>query len=571
MPTALDIRIREITTMLTGPGGPAEIGIFNEYGVDMPIIKAGPASLPAYFAQFCAAHGEKEFLVAGDERLSFTQVHAAAVHVAGALIAKHKVQKGDRVGIAMRNAPSWVVLYMGVLMAGGTATLLNGWWQGAELASGIDDVGCTLVLADAPRAQRLVEHGYAGDAEVIVFDIAKPLEAALAPLASSSESSELPEIGGDDLATILFTSGSTGQSKGAYSNHRQVVQGVYNYLAQAMLMLTIGTQDGLIGDNPPQPCILMTVPLFHVTGELPMMLVSFALGRKLIMMPKWDVVEAMQLIEKERVTNFTGVPLMSFEITTHPDRQKYDLSSLQGMAGGGAPRPVEHVRRITEDMPKSPPAIGYGLTETNGVGCGNFSSNYLAKPNSTGVASAPLVDLAILDDYGAPMPRGQRGEVCIRSVANFTGYWNKPEASAACRTADGYFRTGDIGYLDQDGYLFIVDRKKDIIIRGGENISCQEVEAALYEHPAVAEVCVFGLPDERLGEVPGAVVYLHPGQNVDEEGLKAEVRARLAAFNTPERIWLRDSPLPRLGTEKIDKVGLRKHYQAEWGQRRFSK
>ncbi len=564
MPSALDIRIREITAMLTGPGGPAETGTFPEFGVDIPIIKTAPETLPAYFAQFCAAHGDKEFLVAGDERLSFAQVHAAAVHVAQALVSTHGVKKGDRVGIAMRNAPSWIVLYMGALMAGAATTLLNGWWQGAELAAGIEDVGCTLVLADAQRAQRLSDHGYAGSARIIVVNIAKPLEEALAPLLEGSTPTDLPALTGDDLATILFTSGSTGQSKGAYSNHRQVVQGVYNYLTQAMMMLAIGTQDGLIGENPPQPCMLLSVPLFHVTGELPMMLVSFALGRKLIMMPKWDVVEAMRLIEKERVTGFTGVPLMSFEITTHPDRHKYDLSSLQGMAGGGAPRPVEHVRRIMDDMPTAPPALGYGLTETNGVGCGNFSTNYLEKPNSTGAASKPLVDLAILDDAGAPVPQGERGEVCIRSVANFLGYWNKPEASAACRTADGYFRTGDVGYLDEDGYLFIVDRKKDIIIRGGENISCQEVEAALYEHPAVAESCVFGLPDERLGEVPGAVVYLHPGTQADEEALKAEVRARLAAFNTPERIWIHEGPLPRLGTEKIDKVGLRKRYQAEW-------
>ena len=222
------------------------------------------------------------------------------------------------------------------------------------------------------------------------------------------------------------------------------------------------------------------------------------------------------------------------------------------------------MRRIAAEFPNAPPALGYGLTETNGIGCGNFSTNYQEKPNSTGRASAPLVDLAILDDDGKKMPQGERGEVSIRSVANFSGYWNRPEATAACMTADGYFRSGDIGYLDPDGYLFIVDRKKDIIIRGGENISCQEVEAAIYEHAAVNEACVFGLPDERLGEVVGAVYHCHDGHSVTPDELNVFLRERLASFKVPLKMWTETDHLPRLGTEKIDKVGLRKRFQTEW-------
>jgi long-chain acyl-CoA synthetase len=374
----------------------------------------------------------------------------------------------------------------------------------------------------------------------------------------------LPDLTGDDLATILFTSGSTGKSKGAYSNHRAVVQGTFNYIVQALMMLQLATEDGTVSADRPQHATLLSVPLFHVTGEVPMMLVSFAIGRKIVMMPKWDPIKAMELIQAEKVTNFTGVPLMSFELMSHPDRHKYDLSTLQGLAGGGAPRPVEHVRRIAEEFPNAPPALGYGLTETNGIGCGNFSTNYLEKPNSTGRASKPLVDLAILDDAGKPVLQGERGEVSIRSVGNFSGYWGRPDATAACMTADGYFRTGDVGYLDEDDYLFIVDRKKDIIIRGGENISCQEVEAAIYEHPAIAEACVFGLPDERMGEVVGAAYHCHPGQDVSPEALREFLATRLGAFKIPIRAWQEPNNLPRLGTEKIDKVGLRKRFQAEW-------
>jgi len=388
-----------------------------------------------------------------------------------------------------------------------------------------------------------------------------PLAQALAAVTAAGQPDmPLPAVSAEDHATILFTSGSTGQSKGALCDHRAVIQGVFNYLAQALTMLGIAAQDG----NAPteQPSTLLTLPLFHVTAEVPVLLQSFAMGRKLVLMPKWDAGEAMRLIAQERISYFVGVPLMSFEILTHPDRADYDLSTVTDFAAGGAPRPVEHVRRIDAEMGGGAPLIGYGLTETNAVGTGNWRTNYLAKPNSAGRASPPLVDLAILDDAGAPVAQGARGEVAIRSICNFLGYWNRPEATAACMTADGYFRTGDIGYLDADGYLFIVDRKKDIIIRGGENISCQEVEAALYTHPAVAEAAVFGLPDARFDEVPGAVVQPRDGETLSEAALQAFLSDHIAAFKVPTRIWIDDAPLPRLGTEKIDKVALRTAYRA---------
>jgi long-chain acyl-CoA synthetase len=563
MPSVLDLRIDKAIANLSVEGGPLPLGQFTlPQGVAVPTIAAAPPSLGAYFAHFCAQHGDADFIVDGEERISFVQAYAAATKVAQALVSVHGLKKGDRVGIAMRNAPSWIVLYMGTLMAGGVATLLNGWWQGGELCSGISDVSCTLAFADPPRARRLEECDSDPGCKVVLVDVALPLDQALAPVLEGARDVALPEIGPDDLATILFTSGSTGQSKGAYSTHRAVVQGTFNYIAMALMMLQIGTEDGTVKPNPPQHCVLMTVPLFHVTGEIPMLLVSFAIGRKIVMMPKWNALEAMQLIEREKVTNFTGVPLMSWEILNHPDRDKYDISTVQSFAAGGAPRPPEHVRRLADEMP-APPALGYGLTETNAVGAGSFSTNYLEKPNSTGRASAPLVDLAILDDDGHKVPQGERGEVCIRSVANFSGYWNRPDASAECMTTDGYFRTGDIGTLDPDGYLFIVDRKKDIIIRGGENISCQEVEAALYEHAAVAEACVFGLADDRLGEIPGAVVHFKAGETLSDEALRFFLGEHLAAFKVPARIWYATDPLPRLGTEKIDKVTLRNHFRTE--------
>ena len=563
MPSALDGRMTAAMATLTAPGGMLPVGtVPSRFGVDLPVITAAPPSLPAYMAHYAAEHADATFLVAGAERLTFAQVHGIARRVAQGLVA-HGVNKGDRVGIAMRNSPTWIATYMGVLIAGGVATLLNGWWQADELAAAVHDVECSLIVADAPRCARLqaVDHL----PTVIELDDRRPLEQAMAPLLVD-RAVALPEVAAGDWATILFTSGSTGLSKGAISTHHAVLQGVFNYLAQAIMMMTLGAEDG----NPPAgpPSTLLNVPLFHVTAEVPVFLQSFAMGRKLVLMPKWDAEEGMRLIAQEAISYFVGVPLMSYEILNHPRRHDYDLSSVTDFAAGGAPRPAEHVKRIKEELGAGgkggAPLIGYGLTETNGIGTGNWRDNYLAKPTSAGLPSRPLVDLAILDDAGRPLAPGARGEVGIRSAANFSEYWGRPDATAAAFTADGYFLTGDIGYLDPDGYLFIVDRKKDIIIRGGENISCQEVEAALYEHPAVAECAVFGLADEKFGEVAGAVVHLADGAALDEAALQDFLAEHIAAFKVPARIWFSAAALPRLGTEKIDKVGLRNRYRAVW-------
>ena len=564
MPSALDLRLEAAYNLITGPGGPIQVGTIERGGRELPFITNAPSNLVDYVAYFAAQHGDATFLVEGDERLSFRQVYAAARKVAAGLVEGYGVQRGDRVGIAMRNANAWAVAYVGILMAGGCATLLNGWWQGAELAAGIEDSEAKLVIADPQRAARLVEPGVQHGARVVTLDIAQPIDAAIAPITDAGGSAEtaLPQLTGDDLATILFTSGSTGQSKGAWSRHQAVVQAIFNYVTQTASIVHLLTEDGLMSDI--QPATLICTPLFHVTAEIPVFLQSFALGRKLVLMPKWNAEEAMRLIQDEQVNYFVGVPLMSYEILTHPNRKNYDLSTCRSYAGGGAPRPPEHVKRLAEEMGDAKPLLGYGLTETNAVGCGIINENYVAKPLSTGPASKPLVDLAILDDDGNALPQGGVGEVCIRSICNFEGYWNNPEATKAAFFDNGYFRSGDLGYLDADGYLFIVDRKKDIIIRGGENISCQEVEAAIYEHAEVNECAVFGLPDERLGEVVGAVVWMKPGSAVDAAALTDFLKARLAPYKVPCQIWMSNDALPKLGSEKIDKVSLRSRYREEY-------
>ena len=297
MRTELDAAMDSTMAALTAPGGMLGLGSIERFGVTLPTIAVAPPALNAYFAHYAGEHRDQVFLVAGDERLTFAEVEDAAERVACALVSAHGIQRGDRIGIAMRNSPSWIVLYMGIVMAGGIATLLNGWWQSEELEAAIRDVDCGLVFADPPRVRRLAQ--IAGlSAPVVEIDDTQPLATALAAVfANDDEAAALPMLAPDDHATILFTSGSTGQSKGAVCEHRAIVQAVFNYLGQAMMMVGIATAQG----NPPvgQPVTLLTIPLFHITGEVPVFLQSFAMGRKLVLMPKWDAREAMRLIAAE--------------------------------------------------------------------------------------------------------------------------------------------------------------------------------------------------------------------------------------------------------------------------------
>ncbi|MDE2411471.1 MAG: acyl--CoA ligase [Sphingomonadales bacterium] len=564
MASELDTALDSVIARLTAPGAPLETVPYERFGHSLPMFKHAPPTLVHYFAHYAAEQGDKTFLVEGQVRMTFAQVHAAARTVAGALVAGQRIAKGERVGIAARNSINWIIAYLGVVMAGGCATLLNGWWSGEELADGIELAECTLTLADEQRAARLEGLRYPG--KLMVFGHDADWRQGLAPLLASGgdETTPLPELTGDDLATILYTSGSTGQSKGAYSDHRGVVQATMSYAAQSLMVMTYLTERGQAPDPSAQPATLVNVPLFHVTGEVPLFLQSFAIGRKLVLMPKWDAEAAMRLIEQEKVTYFVGVPLMSFEIATHPNRDKYDLSSCVSFAAGGAPRPVDHVTRIREALPHAFPLLGYGLTETNGVGCGNFNENYLAKPGSTGTASKPLVEVGILNDAGQTMTTGDVGEVSFRTICNFLGYWNNTEATKEAIMPDGWFRTGDLGYLDEDGYLYIVDRKKDIIIRGGENISCIEVEQAIYSHPKIAEASVFGMADERFGELPTGVFLAKEGENLTEDELRTFLQTRIAPFKVPVRLWQEHASLPRLGTEKVDKRTLKARYLSVW-------
>ena len=549
MPTELDRRFDETLEAVTGPGGRLVITTDAE---GRAIVGNLPGTVPGLFRAFCSLNAELEGVVAGDERLTFGDLDRISERVAHGLVARG-IAKGDRVAIAMRNCPSWIVSYMGILKAGGIATLLNGWWEELEMEHAIRLVEPRLIIADAPRAKRIAAK--CADTDIVPVSIERPVEQALAALLGSEETA-LPEVAPEDDATILFTSGSTGESKGALSTHRAVTTATYAYATGLIVLLGILTKDGRAPAS--QSRILVTVPLFHVTGEVPVMINSFVTGRCMIIMPKWDAGEALRLIEKEKITYFVGVPTMSLELMNHPDRHKYDLSTLSDITAGGAPRPTSHVERLREEFPHAQPALGYGLTETNAAGCANYWGNYAAKPASTGRAQKPYIDLAILGEADRHLPVGEVGEIGIRSASNISCYWRNPDATKALFTADNYVRTGDVGYVDEDGYLFIVDRKKEIIIRGGENISAAEVEAECYACPDVAEVAVFAAPDERLGEVPVAVVHTKNG--LSEADLRAFLESRIARFKIPARFIFSPDPLPKLGTGKIDRPSLKAQY-----------
>ena len=550
MPSELDRRYDEVLAELTGPDGRI---VIEQDAQGRAIVGNLPPTLPELFRSFCTLHGTAEAIVAGEERLSFADLDDISEQLAHGLTARG-IAKGDRVGIAMRNCPAWVVSYMAIVKAGGIATLINGWWEAREMQHALELAAPRLIVADDARGRRIAEG--CDKFETVALSIDQPIQRAITPLLSGAVAEQsLPEIHTEDDATLLFTSGSTGEAKGALSTHRAVTTGAYCYATGLMVLRGILEREGR---PPAPPRTLINVPLFHVTGEVPVMLNSFVVGRAMVMMAKWNPGEALRLIEKERITYFVGVPTMSLELMTHPDRHEYDLSSLTDITAGGAPRPVSHVGRLQQEFPGAKPALGYGLTETNAVGAINFWSNYAEKPGSTGRASRPYVEIAILGEGDRHLASGEVGEIAIRTAAAIKCYWQAPRETAELITPAGWVRTGDVGYLDEDGYLFIVDRKKDIIIRGGENISAAEVEAACYDCSKVGEVSVFGAPDERLGEVPVAVI--HPRDGLTEDELQSFLEKRIARFKVPARFIFSEEPLPRLGTGKIDRRALKAQY-----------
>ncbi|GAA2387339.1 class I adenylate-forming enzyme family protein [Nonomuraea africana] len=501
--------------------------------------------------------GDKDFLIYEDERISYERHYRLAATLARRLVEEYGVAKGDRVAIAMRNYPEWVVSFSAVLAAGAIAVPLNAWWTAQELAYGVSDSGAKVLIADGERAERLAETGV----PLIVTRGALP-QAARAfdeVLGEVSADVTLPavELSPEDPATIFYTSGTTGLPKGALGSHRNLGQAPMTVAYSLIRAVVMAGKDpsGLTGERR---VTLLTVPLFHVTGCFAVMTGTMFTGGALVLMYKWDPLLALQLIEREKITGMTGVPTNAWQLLSHPDVDKYDLSSLTGLSYGGAPAPPKLMERITNELPGRAPSNGYGMTETTALAINNSGADYARKPDSIGLPSA-VVDVRICDPSGAPLPAGEVGELCLRGPNVILGYWNKPAATAET-FVDGWLHTGDLARVDEEGFVYIVDRAKDMVIRGGENVYCAEVEAALFEHPSVDDAAVIGVPHDELGEEVGAVIRLSAPATPEE--LTAFLKERIAAFKVPAHFWFRDAELPRNPGGKILKTRLRQEVLA---------
>ncbi len=544
---------------ITSPEGPFPILEQEIDGVPQRVFGGLPDSLRDYFA-FTATHGDKECLIDRSRRMSFIDVAQQVARLGSGLADQYGVNKGDRVAIAMRNSPEWCISFMAITSIGAVAVPMNSWWQGDELAYGLQDCGANHIIVDSARYQRLATHFPGSGIAVIGLEnegkSLPPEVDRLESLLAGKGEVALPEvvIGPEDPAVILYTSGSTGRPRGVLSTQRNVLSALGTWLVAGT---AVAIAAGTMGQEPEeQPAILLTVPLFHVTGLNSLFLLSLGIGRKIVMMYKWDIDAALELIQAEKITHFNGVPTMSMELMNHPQRGEYNLASLQEIASGGAARPADQVAKLIERFPGALPSAGYGLTETNAVGCIIGDDDYAERPGSVGRATPPLVELRLADENGDEVAQGERGEICLRSPAIVSGYLNQPAATEAS-FKDGWFHTGDVGYQDNEGFVYIVDRIKEIIIRGGENISCTEVEEAIYSHPDIAEAAVFSVPDERLGEIVGAAVSVRADCDLDAQQVKEFLGDRLAAFKIPVHIEIRSDNLPRIASGKIFKKQIR--------------
>jgi long-chain acyl-CoA synthetase len=562
---ALDANVAE----LTGAGEDLEVIEQKIEGQPFRVYRNAGPTLREYLEP-SHEHSDETFLVYQNERYTFAQTYQLSAQLAQALVQDLGIQKGDRVAIAMRNNPQWCFAFMAIVSIGAIAVPMNAWWTSEELQYGFSDSGATLVISDPQRCDRIRSFAnklnltqlVVGDlndritGELDFDDVLNKYQGAAMPMAI---------IEPEDGATILYTSGSTGMPKGVFSSHRSILSALYSWLTGSFA--AVATVEQLAPHLAPpaldqQAAILLTIPLFHVTASHSIFLLSIIVGRKMVIMYKWDVDAAMELIEREKISSFSGVPTMSAELEQAALTTKRDLSTLREIGAGGAPRPPEQVRKLATTFTNAKAGLGYGLTETNGIGAITSGMFYQLKPHSCGRVLPAVTEIKLIDENGKTLGVDEAGEVCIYTPGNAKGYWNKKEATAEV-FVDGWFRTGDVGKFDEEGFLTIVDRIKDIIIRGGENISCIEVESAIYEHPKVLEVAVFGLPDERLGESVAAVVVPNAGEKLTKEELRDFLAEGMAAFKIPAHCWIVQEQLPRIATGKIYKKGLKADYAAK--------
>ena len=544
---------------LTGPGGEFEIVEAEVLGNRLRVYKNAPPSVREVWLS-TLQFPERDYLVYQDERWTYAEAHRD-VASAAAWMAEQGVKPGDRVAIAMRNYPEWMLLYWACVATGVVVVGMNAWWTPEEMDYALKDSEPKVLFADSERLERALSIDGVTDRMKVVGVRAPD---APAPVIQWSDvlahGGDLPQVtvDPDSDACIFYTSGTTGFPKGAQLTHRGCVSNLLNMaFSAASTMLATARATGEMPPPPeeaPVPVGLITTPLFHVTANNCAAYLITAAGGKIVLMYRWDAGEALKLVETEKVTAMSGVPIMARELINHPDFATTDTSSLQTLGGGGAQLPPDLVHKIDSSVETARPNTGYGMTETCGIITSVSADFFIDKPDSAGPAM-PNFEAKCVNELGETLPQGEVGELWVKGSSVIKGYINRPEATAESIT-DGWLHTGDIARIDEDGFIFIVDRKKDMVLRGGENVYCAEVEAAVYRHPSVAECSVFGVPDDRLGEEVGVAIVLKPGEDVSADALREHCAGIMAKHKVPRYVWFLTA-LPRNASGKFVKRDLK--------------
>ena len=544
---------------LTAPGAPFELVVQEVRGTPLKVFKNAPPNVRAIWLS-TAAFADRTYLVFENERITYAEAHILVASIANWLHA-HGVKRGDRVAIAMRNFPEWMLIYWACVSVGVTVVGMNAWWTAEEMSYGFKDAQPKVAFVDPERMARIAERPEMVEGISLVA-VRAPSTAgyvAWSDVIATGGTMPVAEIDPDDDACIFYTSGTTGFPKGAQLTHRGCVANLFNMMFSGQAQALATQRATGVAPDPnapvPVPIALLTTPLFHVTANNCGAYATTAAGGTIVLMYKWDAGEALRIIEAEKVTSMSGVPTMAREVLTHPDFASRDTSSLLSLGGGGAQVPPDLVHKIDAQVKTARPNTGYGMTETCGIITAIAADFFVDRPDSAGPAM-PAFEARCVDDEGNTVPLGQVGELWVRGSPVIKGYINRPEATAETIT-DGWLHTGDIARMDEDGFIYIVDRKKDMVLRGGENIYCAEVEANLYRHPAVAECSVFGVPDERLGEEVGVAIVLRPGHSATPDELREHCASIAAKHKTPRYIWIREEALPRNASGKFLKRELR--------------
>lgn len=529
-------------------------------GVTVKAFKNIPPTVPALLTAGWERHGNGalEYLTYEDESYTYAEFTTLVARMAQALQDDLGLKQGDRVAIAMRNYPELLVLVLAISSFGGVVVFVNAWWTTEELDYALQDSAAKVVFADGPRMARLMPLRDELCLTLIgVRDAEGQTEQDFSALRDNAASDQLPEadIDTDDDFAVMYSSGTTGHPKGVVQTHRGAVNAVFSWLLQSVIAPLVDppAEDA---PEPLRPSALVVTPLFHVTATHPLFLLSLPAGAKITLMHKWDAEEAVRLIRDNNITRLLGVPTQSAELMEAAKRMGETLPMMDYIGAGGAKRPGAQVAQLGETFPNAGIATGWGMTETNALGIGMIGDEYKARPEAAGKLHPPVQELQIIDDDGNSVPNGTIGEIVVKGPQVMRCYLNKPEATAET-VVDGWLRTGDLGTLDDEGYVTILDRKKNIIIRGGENIACLDVEGALHRHPDVLEAAAFSVPDDRLGETVGAAVQLRNGAVLTRDQMAAFLDGHLAKFKIPAHLWTQSDPLTRGATDKIDRRAIR--------------